>query len=246
MFGPRSSAWTLALSPPRFALSPLPRGSGVVPFCVFRQQVLEGDYPFPNPVRFSPVCFVWKNSDFLFPLDSLLSHSARNSLLICSVQAAAGEAQIHACSLPAWPWLPEDTIIPSLHGNPYPPSTPTHTVGCLREGGSRVHWPSLLPHGCFLPIFNAFSHSHFPPLFLLLNQDQLLSWPGMWCLTPPPSSAILQGWEELLQQFIRVPAGQLSPQPTKVLSKIPSATLLLFPQVLLLSLEEAVCCQGGW
>lgn len=72
--------------------------SVVLSFCVFRQQV---QVPFLNPVRFSLVYFLLESfrpsGEFL--LDSLLSHSAQN-LLICSVLAATGEAQIHVCSLP--------------------------------------------------------------------------------------------------------------------------------------------------
>lgn len=75
--------------------------SVVLSFCVFRQQVQGGSYPFLNPVRFSLVCFLLESfrPSGEFPLDSLLSHSAQN-LLICSVLAATGEAQIHVCSLP--------------------------------------------------------------------------------------------------------------------------------------------------
>lgn len=101
------------------------------------------------------------------------------------------------------------------------------------------------PIAVFPPHFQCLLSFTLSSLVSLLNQEHFSPCHGRSTLGRSPRSAILQAWEEVPEQFAQVPAGQLSSQPTKVLSKVPSTVLLLFPQVLLLSLEEAVCCGGG-
>lgn len=97
------------------------------------------------------------------------------------------------------------------------------------------------PQLCFLPTSHHFFHSHsFSSLFLFLNQDLFLSLPLMQHLTAPRLCPPLGLGRATSASFSRCPQG--SSVPANRNAKVPSTAVLLFPQVLLLSLEGAVCC----
>lgn len=119
--------------------SPFPFSHMVLVLCSIVFVVLYFQTADPERRLSFPYCKIfsfvlsWRASGLLVNFPKTASFSIQHGicLLICSVQAAAGEAQIHACSLRAQLQLPEK-IKPPLHGNPHPPDHPPFTVGSLK------------------------------------------------------------------------------------------------------------------
>lgn len=134
------------------------------------------DYPFSNPVGFPLVCSILGSFRLsgVFPLESLLSHPARN-LLISSVQLITSVAalQVRPKYMLA-PFLPEviaseEKIVPPFHGNSYPPAPPHCCLGS--EGyGSEVVLATLAPYYSYSCASSPFPipsliHTSFLPVF---------------------------------------------------------------------------------
>lgn len=167
---PLTSPWTLWPSPLCLTLSLfftqfLPCALFFLMFCVFRQQVLGGGFPFPKPGGFSPVCFVLENfrPSAVFRFDGLLCHSARSVSVdqLCSGCCRWGSSR---GQLPSFSSQLPDRITPPL---PLASHVPRR-VPEVRGEWSWLHLPGFLPYSCVsssLPIPSLMRAPFLPCLY---------------------------------------------------------------------------------